>query len=1395
MTNNPLELPLVLCGPMLRRVDAESVTVFVVLREARSQVELRVRSLDGADQFAVTGATVRLADHVHVLALRAASSAPLRKDTVYTYDLGFGGGQTLMSAGVVATSADLAKAALTYQNGPALPSFVTLPGDLSKLRLLHGSCRKPHGPGTDMLPMADAIIRQALDSSKQRPHQLLLTGDQIYADDVADVVMHRIQQVVTMLKLPVEAPVPGTPGPAGKALGRRQDSTLAAKLTSHEAKNHLFSFAEFTAMYLMAWSPTLWPQSHPTFDALFPHDVTQMGRALYDEAMAGRLREVPNDTRGPAVQRLVHFLTEAGELPSFQNGLHAVRRALANVPVFTMFDDHEVTDDWNLSRAWMRDAVIGTDTNRFGRRVIQNGLMAYAIFQNWGNNPLDYEAGRPGRLLLDAAKAWTGQPAQDTEVAALVGLPSHIDNGVPRRSPGALDYHHRLRWDDYELIALDPRTYRVFRGGDHDAPSLIWGDAAYEKMMPGEGVGPGGVTVVISPAPVFGHNLVEWLQELTAPTPGMKRDNDFEAWSYDEPARHKLLSRLATRFPRPQGATVRHGHVVLLSGDVHYGFTARASLTGDKPFVSVTGEPATDPVSTTFVQLVASSLKNSGGKQRVALHPIGANAPYEEYAGWHNVGGGWFNAARLAGPFGMQAGVVPLTGRPAITPMYDDRVPVTPPDWTLRVFSVNHDDEPDSHSRAGDPVPVARLSGRRDLVLAEYGQAGMNFARHHEFWANGKRVVGHTNIGEVNFSAVDGGVRNVRHRLWYVLPGDVPVARPLTDTVTAVRTTQPAVPEPAPRPRYGGFTLRRGDRDAGPRRYGGAEVTSDVPPGEHVRDLQADLAKLGFTLAGEPDGVFGMRTWWAVREFQGYARMHNAAQETDRQPVPGERYSTRLRRFPVASANRYRGQVTGAACGRTRDALDFWLANRLRCPVVVEAWQTGDGQPRLHTPAAGERAENLWLPSDMRDPSAQVYVVDLTGRHELSGRAPDLPAHPELVILGDRQALPASGPGFAGPRSTPAEGHTWRPEGEVLPQHLLPLKGSTGRGPTLGELAADRDNTALPVAVREAAAATLSTFKVVRAVSEAVCFGYLDSINAYDNAVVSVGPCHWTAGPASRTDPTVPQGDRGEDRAGWYVDKGELWAYLAYLRTKDQTAVHNLIGRFGVGVDTVWDDPAIATEGQRKYECRPTLLDHEGTPRLLDNRAEEYDYFRTWHWFHRFAMAARLDPVFRRRMWHMTRQRLHDVLRSPWDTAASPQPGMPANGGRRPTVGEVFTSEKAVALIHRMHVKSPGTVIASGRAAGLLHEVFTFARTGHESHFDAAPGAWNSQAEARLVFALTEVLGDDDGLPEVRSWPTWPEATGGPHGYTLTIPQADRRLSETRGSFRLDTTDLPREGL
>ena len=67
-----------------------------------------------------------------------------------------------------------------------LPSFSLPPAKLDDLRIIYGSCRRPANEHPDAMAMIDDVIDagKLYEDPLKRPHQLVLGGDQIYADDV-----------------------------------------------------------------------------------------------------------------------------------------------------------------------------------------------------------------------------------------------------------------------------------------------------------------------------------------------------------------------------------------------------------------------------------------------------------------------------------------------------------------------------------------------------------------------------------------------------------------------------------------------------------------------------------------------------------------------------------------------------------------------------------------------------------------------------------------------------------------------------------------------------------------------------------------------------------------------------------------------------------------------------------------------------------------------------------------------------------------------------------------------------------------------------------------------------------------------------------------------------------
>src|SRR4028118_250746 len=227
--------PLVLAGPILRKVTPTQVSVWVALSEPRT-VHLSVYA-EAVDTTGTNGVytgtpvgqgsrpTLQFGVKCHIALVTAEISNPhLLPIGINSYNVGFAVGNGAVAADLrtegllvdVAVDATHPKPhlALGYAENH-LPTFAVVPDSLEDLQILHGSCRKGHGDGPDAMKWIDHFIKQTRqmlpvdplnpeeDPLKpqhlRRPHQLFLTGDQIYSDEIIPPLLDAIFGVAEKL--------------------------------------------------------------------------------------------------------------------------------------------------------------------------------------------------------------------------------------------------------------------------------------------------------------------------------------------------------------------------------------------------------------------------------------------------------------------------------------------------------------------------------------------------------------------------------------------------------------------------------------------------------------------------------------------------------------------------------------------------------------------------------------------------------------------------------------------------------------------------------------------------------------------------------------------------------------------------------------------------------------------------------------------------------------------------------------------------------------------------------------------------------------------------------------------------------------------------------------------
>ena len=759
-------LPLVLAGPILRQVTETRVTVWVAVRK-KASITLTVTDDKNKPLLEGSADTTAIGKSLHVVAITAKPLPNIDKLTeghIYLYNLGFGDLFDITTA--------TKQARLAYPPYK-VPSFCLPPKDLNKLRIVHGSCRKPHGEGADALPLLDDFIAANPSDPYQRPHQLLLTGDQIYADDVADVLLRLLNDAGNVLlgwdetldTTPIKSPIPIKSWPSYYRLA----ILLNAQFTSDDLKSHLVTLGDFFAMYLFVWSSVLWPDSLPTFDDI---NSWVLGLAGHAADKMTKYMKRQKDT----IEKELKYVT------GFKSTLDKVRCALANVPTYMICDDHEVTDDWNMTRRFCKQ-VYGTPV---GMRVVQNGLVAFSICQAWGNDPDRFTtspATAGSSLLKKLASVSAGQATYDSvsgDLQTLVGVHNaatvlsagrvfhdNEDNvAANAENPVSLRFNFRVEGPGHLIIVTDTRTWRAFPVASDDAhgdflestraKSELTRQFALSKPLDDRLL----VVILTTNAPPiasFRYAASHPLFVDVAGNPGDYLGKVFEAVDLTPPAFPKPLSgaaraiyendlydswelpsgafdRLMVQLDSMLQAQKRTQQVVLLSGDVHSSFASRLTV------FSPAEDGILDQPRMVVAQIVASSLKNQTEKTRGQQLEGYTYAPKEIARHWVPD----FEPESFDGPY--------LTGDPSNTGSL----------YRLDYLVAN----PGQTAGQAIPDPLTIKEGDDIANLRTYAKMQSYGNVLIYYGASPLQIIGHNNIAELKF--VWGTDKRARHIVHWI---------------------------------------------------------------------------------------------------------------------------------------------------------------------------------------------------------------------------------------------------------------------------------------------------------------------------------------------------------------------------------------------------------------------------------------------------------------------------------------------------------------------------------------------------------------------------------------------------------------------------------------------------
>ena len=763
-----MPLPLILAGPILRRVDGEVCSAWVALSRsatvgmtlwAGTQMSTGPGTVASGDAALASGQaqTRRFGANLHIavvtIDLKGPPAVALAPGSLHSYDITIDGAASLRTEGLLRDEVDGARLANVdpaketvdgneLLNAPLhlalgydadrLPSFVTPGATIESLRIAHASCRRSNADGYDAMAWLDDFIKANKLTPAERPQQLYLTGDQIYADDLGTALLPMLTRLGSELLGGAEKfPVSETVGqefelnvdkfpPQRRGLIVREK----ARFSTSDSRNHLLGFGEFAAMYCAAWSSRVWR-------ALGDESANFVGFSANNSDTAAFLSK-PEDAAGGTLASwknhpkygLASVAKETKQVRIYRDAVPKAARALANCITYMIWDDHEITDDWNLTGRWLHRVY----SKRPGQSIIRNGMIAYGLFQGWGNDPKIFAAdGNNKDFLTEAESIFAGGgpfPSGATNrMDEILGFPGAANDKRAR-------WHYRVDGPRHRTLVLDTRTHRDTGSPASTKPPKLLGGTLGDQVPDGPLTDGRELLVVVSAAPVLGPTLFDKIFQPLAATikdssnaiGKMLEDKpydaaaelkqtvkyidgdehrDVEGWAADEGHQEALLKKLAG-YPR----------VVILSGDVHFS----CSMTLDY-------WKGTNATPSRIVQLTSSGARNgwplyieSQFRKNTVFQDLLAGVLVERLA--------WNGAAKITVPAGSHISpgrrgrmkrspsLLPVLGWPTGT------VIDTAPDWRWRLKLVRdtrtggqNGAPPDPPVLAAEIAPAASFAG------------------------------------------------------------------------------------------------------------------------------------------------------------------------------------------------------------------------------------------------------------------------------------------------------------------------------------------------------------------------------------------------------------------------------------------------------------------------------------------------------------------------------------------------------------------------------------------------------------------------------------------------------------------------------------------------------------
>ncbi|SEL70821.1 alkaline phosphatase D family protein [Nonomuraea pusilla] len=306
----------------------------------------------------------------------------------------------------------------------------------------------------------------------------------------------------------------------------------------------------------------------------WPDLLLLLGDQVYADSPSPQMLEFIRARRDTAPRNEIADFEEYAELYRQAWSDPDIRWLLSTVPTAMIFDDHDLRDDWNTSQPW-RERMARTP---WWRRRVVAGLGAYWIYQHLGNMSPDERAADP--LLRTLGEGGDGGGALDA-------FAEKAD-----AEPGSNRWSYARDLGHTRLVMVDTRCARQLTPGDRrmlDPEEWAW--LQEQVAAPAERLVIGSSIPFLLPEGV--HGVQNWNEALCDGRWGplarrlseaFRQAFDLEHWAAFRRS-FEDLARLLVRAGRP---------VLILSGDVHYSYLARADRA---PVHQIVCSPIRNPLS------------------------------------------------------------------------------------------------------------------------------------------------------------------------------------------------------------------------------------------------------------------------------------------------------------------------------------------------------------------------------------------------------------------------------------------------------------------------------------------------------------------------------------------------------------------------------------------------------------------------------------------------------------------------------------------------------------------------------------------------------------------------------------------------------------------------------